>query len=88
MLTKAHPRQRRWSLAYTALMPIIDYSRGLYLHATDFALNLSTSTYGSTVLVDLGRFFSFLIYTQSVGLLGRGIGPSQGRYLQNNINTE
>jgi hypothetical protein len=22
--------------------------------------------------VDLGRFFSFLIYTQSVGLLGRG----------------
>jgi hypothetical protein len=32
-------------------------------------------------LLDLGRFFSFLIYTQSVGLLGRGISPSQGRYL-------
>jgi hypothetical protein len=32
-------------------------------------------------LLDLGRFFSFLIYTQSVGLLGRGINPSQGRYL-------
>jgi hypothetical protein len=31
--------------------------------------------------LDLGRFFSFLIYTQSVGLLERGIGPSQGRYL-------
>jgi hypothetical protein len=31
--------------------------------------------------VDLGRFFSFLIYTQSIGLLGRGISPSQGRYL-------
>jgi hypothetical protein len=30
---------------------------------------------------DLGRFFSFLIYTQSVGLLGRGISPLQGRYL-------
>jgi hypothetical protein len=29
-----------------------------------------------------GRFFSFLIlYTKSVGLLGRGISPSQGRYL-------
>jgi hypothetical protein len=28
-----------------------------------------------------GRFFSFLIYTQSVGLLGRGISPSQGRNL-------
>jgi hypothetical protein len=32
-------------------------------------------------LVDLGRFFSFLIRTQSVGLMGRGISPSQGRYL-------
>jgi hypothetical protein len=30
-------------------------------------------------LVDLGRFFSFLFYTQSVWLLGRGINPSQGR---------
>jgi hypothetical protein len=29
--------------------------------------------------LDLGRFFSFLICTQSVGLLGRGISPSQGR---------
>jgi hypothetical protein len=40
------------------------------------------SIYGSTVLLlDLDRFFSFLIYTQSVGLLGRGISQSQGRYL-------
>jgi hypothetical protein len=39
------------------------------------------SMYGSTTFVDLGRFFSFLIYTQSVGPLGRGISPSQGRYL-------
>jgi hypothetical protein len=39
------------------------------------------SLYGSTALVDLGRFFSFLIYIQSVGLLGRGISRSQGRYL-------
>jgi hypothetical protein len=31
--------------------------------------------------VDLGRFFHFLIYIQSLGLLGRGIIPSQGRYL-------
>jgi hypothetical protein len=29
-------------------------------------------TYGSTALVDLGRFFS-LIYIQSVGLLGGGV---------------
>jgi hypothetical protein len=39
------------------------------------------SVYGSTGLVDLGRFFSFLIHTHLVGLFGRGIGPSQGRYL-------
>jgi hypothetical protein len=28
--------------------------------------------------LDLGRIFSFLIYTQSLGLLGQGISPSQG----------
>jgi hypothetical protein len=39
------------------------------------------SIYGSTVLVDFGLIFSFLIYTQSVGLLGRAISLSQGRYL-------
>jgi hypothetical protein len=39
------------------------------------------SIYDSTALVDLGRFFSFLIHTRSVGLFGRGISPSQGRYL-------
>jgi hypothetical protein len=37
--------------------------------------------YGSTALVGLGRFFSSLIYTQSVGLLGRVLSPSQSRYL-------
>jgi hypothetical protein len=31
--------------------------------------------------VDLGHFFNFLIYTQSVGLLGPGISLLQGRYL-------
>jgi hypothetical protein len=38
--------------------------------------------YSLTALVDLGRFCSFLIHTQWVGLLGRVISPSQGRYLQ------
>jgi hypothetical protein len=33
------------------------------------------SIYGSISLLDLGRFFSFLIYTRSVGLLGRGNQP-------------
>jgi hypothetical protein len=38
-------------------------------------------TYLPIAHVDLGRFFSFLIYTQSIGLPGRGISPLQGRYL-------
>jgi hypothetical protein len=45
------------------------------------SLCLSLSPHGSTTLLELGCFFSFLIYTQSVGLLGRGISPSQVRYL-------
>jgi hypothetical protein len=31
--------------------------------------------------MDLGRFFSFLIHTQSIELIGGGLSPSQGRYL-------
>jgi hypothetical protein len=42
---------------------------------------LSINIYGSTALVDVGHFFSFLIYTQSVGHLEREISQSQGRYL-------
>jgi hypothetical protein len=43
-------------------------------------LSTYLSTYGSKALVDLCRFLNFLIHTQSTGLLGRGISPSQGRY--------
>jgi hypothetical protein len=39
------------------------------------------SIYVSTALVEIGRFFSFLIHTPLRGLLGRGIRRSQGRYL-------
>jgi hypothetical protein len=46
------------------------------------------STYGSTVLVYLGRFFSFLIYTQLVGLLGRGITPRKAATYTQNIRTQ
>jgi hypothetical protein len=46
------------------------------------SVDLVLSVYGSTVLLlDRGRFFSSLICTQSVGLLGRVICPSQGRYV-------
>jgi hypothetical protein len=44
-------------------------------------LSVCPSIYGSIALVDLGRFLSFLIYTESVGPLERGISPLQGRYL-------
>jgi hypothetical protein len=42
---------------------------------------IKISVYGSTALMDLDRFFSFLIYTQLVGLLGWGISLSQDRCL-------
>jgi hypothetical protein len=49
---------------------------------TCFSLvNAQLSIYGSTALVNLGRFFSFSIHTQSVDILERGMSPSQGRYL-------
>jgi hypothetical protein len=51
-------------------------------------LSIYLSTYGSTVLVELVLFFSVLIYTQSVGLLGRVISPSQGRYLHRTTQTQ
>jgi hypothetical protein len=38
-------------------------------------LSIYLSVCGSTALVDLGHFFSFLTYTQSVGFLGRRISP-------------
>jgi hypothetical protein len=44
-------------------------------------LYLILSIDGSTALVDLGRSFSFLIYTQIVIPIGRWISLSQGRYL-------
>jgi hypothetical protein len=40
------------------------------------------SIYGSIVFVELGRFFSLLICTQSMSLHGRGISPLQGRFLR------
>jgi hypothetical protein len=42
---------------------------------------IENNFYAFTTLVGLGRFFSSLIYTQSVGLLWRVISPSQGRCL-------
>jgi hypothetical protein len=45
-------------------------------------LDISTSSYGSTSLCwALAAFSDFLSFTQTVGLLGRWISRSQGRYL-------
>jgi hypothetical protein len=45
-------------------------------------INGSTTFCWALASLSLSLFFSFLIFfTQTVGLLGRGISPSQGRYL-------
>jgi hypothetical protein len=44
-------------------------------------LSIYLSIYGSTAPCEPWPLFSFLIYTQSIGLLRRGISPSQDRYL-------
>jgi hypothetical protein len=50
---------------------------------------LSIYLYNSTAFVELGRFFSFLISSQSAGFIERGISPSQGvSYTHNKTNTE
>jgi hypothetical protein len=48
----------------------------VFSHGFRNLISIYLSIYGSTALVDLGRFFSFLIYTKSVRLLGRGISLS------------
>jgi hypothetical protein len=47
----------------------------------NFLRNYSILLWLYSLLLDLGRFFSFLNNTLSVGLLGRVISLSQGRYL-------
>jgi hypothetical protein len=42
--------------------------------------SLSLSLCGSTALWTLASFSSFVIYTQSVGLLGQGMSPSESCY--------
>jgi hypothetical protein len=54
----------------------LDLSIYLFIYLSTYL-----SIYSSTALVDLSHFFSFLICTLSIGLLGRGIFPSQGLYV-------
>jgi hypothetical protein len=48
---------------------------------TIYEYSSSLSIYDSTALLGHGHFFSSLLYTQLVGLLGHGVRASQGRYL-------
>jgi hypothetical protein len=63
----------------SAVWKLIEFKCEIDEHAVS---STNLSIYVSTALVDFGRFFSFLIHTQSVGLLRRGINPSQGRYVR------
>jgi hypothetical protein len=61
----------------------------MYQTYVKIKFHISLSIYDSTAVVDLGRFISFLIYTQSVGLLGQGSAHRKApTYSQNNTNTE
>jgi hypothetical protein len=69
----------RQQIALVDGRPLLKHA--LWYISVPVSRKMQLSIYGSTALVELGRFFSFLICTQLVGLLGRGISPSQGRYL-------
>jgi hypothetical protein len=61
----------------------------IYLEDKDMEMHINLYGYCSTALVDLGRYFSFLIRTQSVGLLRRGsVRRKAATYTQNNTNTK
>jgi hypothetical protein len=66
-----------WRFILFNFTAAISISKGLGL-GTTYYLPIQ----GSIALVDLGSFFSFVINTESVRLLGWGISPSQGPYIR------
>jgi hypothetical protein len=66
-------------LYYSYISNVNSHHQVRYINYSKIYLSLYIWFYSP--LLDLGRFFSFLIYTQSVGLLGGGISQSQGRYI-------
>jgi hypothetical protein len=85
MLKADHSPPTNEGISYNGNIPqLLHSSAGNNAYLIKNRENLSIhlqSISGSIALVDLGRFFNFLIYTHSVGLLRRGISPSQGRHL-------
>jgi hypothetical protein len=83
--------KRTWVMVNVIFILLNQYVKHLFCRMNKDLLSLSItedtyliiylSIYGFTALVDLGRFFSSLTYTNSVGLLGLRFSPSPFRYL-------
>jgi hypothetical protein len=77
--------QNKFFFCSPSLVGLVDYLTMFQQQASCWTDVLPV--YGSAALVDLGRFLSFLIYTQSAGLLGRGSARRKAAtYTQNNTN--
>jgi hypothetical protein len=79
-LSRQHKRRRRSPEYFFLKLQLSGTEPFTYSYACIY-ISVCLSVYVSTAFVDLGLFFSFLIYTQSIGILGQDISPSQGRYL-------
>jgi hypothetical protein len=74
--------QRIWKRSSLRKRTQYSGNTALFICPTEKApLSLSLSLWLFSTLLDFSYFFSFLIYTQAVGLLGRGISQSQGHSL-------
>jgi hypothetical protein len=60
------------------------FTQSIY-RSIDLSIYLSIYLWIYSPFVGPWPLFSFLIFTQSVGILRRGISPSQGRYLHTDI---
>jgi hypothetical protein len=78
-----HPQMKTWEKHYSvSMLQIINSSHRKLVQrdSTYLPTYLPTYLWLYSPLLNLGRFFSFLIF-HTLGLLGRRINPSQGLYL-------
>jgi hypothetical protein len=71
----------RWPIIY--IWNFIFAMQCISLLSNTFPTNSFIHHWLYSPLLGPGRFFNFVIYTQSVGLRGRGMSPLQVPYLQN-----
>jgi hypothetical protein len=77
-------KEASWVVLVANLNPMgteIPHSVHFFLFLASSSRKAYLSIYDCTTILDVGYFFSFLVHTPSVVPLGRGISPSQGRYL-------